>query len=263
MSWARSRLGRGARAARACTLALLAWSLHAGAAAPPLRLLVTTGASLPFADISPGSAEARLLGGIVHDWGLALAQRLGREPRFLLMPARRVGQQLREGSFDVQCFENPQWYGPQDEAWIEWLPRPLMEVVEELVSMPGTPLVRHLEQLQGKTVGVVTGYRYPLLDPLFEAGRMERSLAHNETRLLQMQRLGRADYSVISRLQLDYARATDPKLRTLIASPLVVSRTALYCLRLRSSPIPLSELAAAQQALLNEGRLEAILQRYR
>lgn len=254
---------RGPWLARACTLAVLAWGLQAEAAAPPLRLLVATGAGLPFADISQGTGEARLQGGIIHDWGLVLAQRLGREARFLLMPTRRVGQQLREGGFDVQCFENPQWYSAQDEAWIEWLPRPLMEVVEELVSLPGTPLVRHLAQLQGRTVGVVTGYRYPLLDPLFEAGRLERSQAHNEGRLLQMQSLGRADYSVISHLQFAYARAHDPKLRHLVASPLEVSRTALYCLRQRSSPIPLSELASAQQALLAEGRLEEILRRYR
>lgn len=250
-------------AARICLLAMLALGPPVEAASPPLRVLVTTGASLPFADISQGSGEARLQGGIVHDWGLALAHRLGRDAQFLLMPTRRVGQQLREGGFDVQCFENPQWYSTQDEASVEWLPRPLMEVVEELVSQPGMPLVHRLEQLQGRTVGVVTGYRYPLLDPLFEAGRMERSQAHNETRLLQMQSLGRADYSVISRLQFAYARARDPRLRALVASPLEVSRTALYCLRLRSSPIPLSELAAAQQALLNEGRLEEILRRYR
>jgi len=262
----------GAWAARTSHLALLvllavpvllALVPSVQAAAPPLRLLVTTGASLPFADISQGSGEARLLGGIVHDWGVALAKRLGREPQFLLMPARRVGQQLREGGFDLQCFENPQWYSSQDEAWIEWLPRPLMEVVEELVSQPGTPLIHRLEQLHGRTVGVVTGYRYPLLDPLFEAGRIERSQAHNEVRLLQMQSLGRADYSVISHLQLAYARAHDPRLRTLVASPLEVSRTALYCLRQRRSPIPLPELAAAQQALLSEGRLEEILRRYR
>ncbi|HLO94514.1 MAG TPA: hypothetical protein VK195_09360 [Burkholderiaceae bacterium] len=249
-------------AAAGLLLALIG-GMGPAAAEPPLRLLVTTGASLPFADVSQGSGEARLQGGIVRDWGLALAQRLGREPRFLLMPARRVSQQLREGGFDVQCFENPQWYSAQDEAWIEWLPRPLMEVVEQLVSGPDLPRIHRLEQLQGRSVGVVTGFRYPLLDPLFEAGRIERSQAHNELRLLAMQSLGRADYSVISRLQFDYARAHDPKLRTLVASPVEVSRTALYCLRQRSSPISLSELAAAQQALLAEGRLESILRRYR
>ena len=256
-------MGLGARAARVWITAALWLGMAAHAADAPLRLLVSTGTSLPFADISQDKGDARLLGGIVHDWGQALAQRLGREPQFLLRPARRVGQQLREGGFDLQCFENPQWFSREDEAWIEWLPRPLMEVVEELVSAPGTPLVQQLEQLQGKTIGVVNGYRYPLLDPLFETGRLQRSPAQNETRLLQMQSLGRADYSVVSRLQFAYARSRDARLRMLTASPLQVSRTPLYCLRQRRSPITLAELASAQQALLAEGRLEDILRRYR
>lgn len=232
-------------------------------AAPPLRVLVTTGTSLPFADISQAPGEEQLLGGILLDWSQALAERLGREPQFLLMPARRVGQQLREGSFDLQCFENPQWYGPKDSAWIDWLHQPLMEVAEVLVSAPGTPLIHQLEQLKGRTIGVVNGYRYPLLDPLFESRKLRRSTAHNETRLLQMQQLGRADYSVISLLQLEHARLRDPRLRRLAVSPLEVSRTPLYCLRQRQSPISRAELAAAQHALLSEGRLEAILRRYR
>ena len=262
-----SRSGRllPARWSAALLVVLALGLLHGkpAAAAPPLRLLVTTGSSLPFADISQTAGEEQLLGGILLDWGQALAERLGREPQFLLMPARRVGQQLREGSFDLQCFENPQWYGPEDGAWIDWLPQPLMEVAEVLVSVPGTPLIRQLDQLKGRTIGVVNGYRYPLLDPLFESRKLRRSTAHNETRLLQMQQLGRADYSVISLLQLEHARLRDPRLRRLAVSPLEVSRTALYCLRQRQSPISRAELAAAQQALLSEGRLEAILRRYR
>lgn len=256
------------RAARICLLLLallrlLFWPGMPAHAAPPLRLLVTTGSSPPFADISQGSNDERLLGGIIHDWGQALADRLGREPQFLLVPARRVGQQLREGSFDLQCFENPQWYGHEDEAFIDWLPQPLMEVVEVLVSTRALPPVQQLSQLKGRTIGVVNGYRYPLLDPLFEARQMRRSTAHNELRLLQMQQLGRADYSVISLLQLAHARLRDPRLRALVVSPLEISRTALFCLRQRQSPISRVELAAAQQALLAEGRLEAILRRYR
>lgn len=244
-------------------LGLLLWPGTPARAAPPLRLLVTTGSIPPFADISQGSNDERLLGGIIQDWGQALAERLGREPQFLLVPARRVGQQLREGGFDVQCFENPQWYSREDEAFIDWLPQPLMEVVEVLVSMRGTPPVRQLDQLKERTIGVVNGYRYPLLDPLFEARQLRRSTAHNEMRLLQMQQLGRADYSVISLLQLEHARLRDPRLRALVVSPLEISRTALFCLRQRQSPISRAELAAAQQALLAEGRLEAILRRYR
>lgn len=247
-------------------LGLLWLAMPTAAATAVLRILVTTGTSLPFADISQGDPrgnDLQLQGGIIRDWGQALAERLGREPRFLLMPTRRVGLQLRNGSFDLQCFENPQWYGREDAAWIDWLPHPLMEVIEGLVSTADAPPVKTLEELQGKTIGVVNGYRYPLLDPLFDTGQMQRSVAQNESRLLQMQQLGRADYSVISLLQFEHARARDPKLRSLVASPLEVSRTALYCLRQRQSPISRAELAAAQRALLLEGRLKAILDRYR
>lgn len=45
----------------------------------------------------------------------------------------------------------------------------------EIVSSGGIETLRSLAELEGKTIGVVNGYRYPLLDPLFEAGRLQRA----------------------------------------------------------------------------------------
>lgn len=237
--------------------------LPASAKPPTLRVLVSAGYTLPFAEIVSSAGVDSLRSGIIRDWSQALADRLGREVQFVLVPARRIGPQIRQGGFDIQCFENPQWYDKDGQSQIEWLPRPLMTIEELLVGRSDATPVRHLAELDGKTVGVVNGYRYPLLDPLFEAGRVHRSTAPNEDRLLQMQRLGRADYSVLNPLQLAYAQSRDPSLRGLTVSPLVISQTALFCLRQRNATVGSAELAQAQQSLLAEGRLTEILRRYR
>lgn len=245
----------------AALLSLTGPAAHAQAS--KLRVLVSSGYTLPFAEIVSTAGIDSLRSGIIRDWSLALAERLGREPQFVLVPARRIGSQVRQGGFDIQCFENPQWYDNEAETQVEWLQRPLMSIEEVLVGLQGMALVRSLSELEGKTVGVVNGYRYPLLDPLFDKGRVLRSNAPNEERLIQMQRLGRADYSVLNPLQLAYAQSRDPALRKLVASPLVISQTPLFCLRQRNASVSITELANAQQALLAEGRLNEILRRYR
>lgn len=249
---------------RLLSLAILALLIRPALAQPPaLRVLVSTGTSLPFGDVVQVGGSDSLRSGIIRDWSVALAERLGREARFVLVPARRIGPQIRQGGFDIQCFESPQWFDKEAGNHVEWLSQPIMTIEEMLVGAPNAPLIRKIGDLEGKTVGVVHGYRYPLLDPLFQAGRLQRSTALNEERLLQMQRLSRADYSVVNPWQLAHAQSRDPALRQLVISPLVVSQTPLFCLRERESAVSAAELANAQQALLGEGRLSAILRRYR
>ncbi|MDM4768488.1 transporter substrate-binding domain-containing protein [Pelomonas sp. SE-A7] len=229
----------------------------------PLRMLVSTSYSLPFADIANAPTGPQLRGGILLLWGQALAEKLGRPVQFMLVPPRRVASQVQQGSFDLQCFESPDWFVASSMPKVDWLSQPLMDYEEILVGGPDAPLVRQLSELEGRTVGVVNGYKHPLLEPLFASGKLIRSLAPSEDRLLQMQRVGRTDYSVLNPLQLAYAQSRDASLRSLQVSPLLVARTPLYCLRHKQSRLSLRELAEAQQSLLSEGRLADILRRFR
>eukprot|EP01136_Pigoraptor_vietnamica_P037969 Opistho-1_new@106651 len=87
-------------------LAMAAWLLWAAPAwAAELVVLVDASTEMPWAEVQ----EESVLGGLHRDVGEALAQRLGREARFLVLPRKRLGEALQRGQGDVTCAMQPAW----------------------------------------------------------------------------------------------------------------------------------------------------------
>ena len=228
-----------------------------------LRVLVPESSSMPFAKFDRTKGTAVVVAGLEKDWAEALALQMGRTAVFVAIPAKRVVDFAAKGDFDLQCFQSPAWYSKEGKAVYEWLKRPILAVEERLIAAQGVTPVTSLQDLQGKSIGVVLGYRYPLLDPLFENQTAIKELAPNEASLIDKQVRGRADFSVFKSLNLAYLQKTDVAYATLVESPLVVSRTELYCMRPRKSPVNHAELGRAQDALIANGTLTKVLARYR
>jgi polar amino acid transport system substrate-binding protein len=229
----------------------------------PLRVLVPESSSMPFAKFGRVNGASVVLSGLEKDWAEALALQMGRTAVLVAIPAKRVVDFAAKGDFDLQCFQSPAWYSAEGSALYEWLTRPVLTVEERLISVKGVSPVTSLQDLRGKRIGVVLGYRYPLLDPLFENQTAIREVAPNEFSLIDKQVRGRADFSVFKSLNLAYLQKTDTAYTTLIESPLVISRTDLYCMRPRKSPLNHAELSRAQDALIANGSLTKLLARYR
>src|SRR4051812_27405388 len=76
-----------------------------------LVVLVDTSNEMPMA----GFEHGQLIEGVHRDIGAALAQGLGRTPRFVAMPRKRIGRVLEEGGADLLCSYVPEWLpGPFD-----------------------------------------------------------------------------------------------------------------------------------------------------
>ena len=248
-----------------CSL-VLASALSVGAQTPDrglLRVLISESSAMPFAQFGRAAEKNIVHSGLEKDWADALARQMGRVPEFVLTPPKRVMAMAAQVGFDVQCFQSPSWYPPVTQPVYEWFPEALLSIEEHLVGLPTVDLVYGPIDLKGKRIGVVLGYRYPALDALFASNHIVREVAQTEVSLLQKQLKGRADYSVVKSITLAYAQKRDPAYRALVESPWVVSRTALHCMRVLASPVPLSEMVQAHRALVAQGVLSRLLLRYR
>jgi ABC-type amino acid transport substrate-binding protein len=241
----------------------LAWLPLSAAALPPLRFLVLDAHSMPFSEFkNTASGRLELTGGIIKDWQDALARELHRTPVNIYYSRMRQDQAAASGQVDLRCFVSPEWVPPALRQQYDW-PTPFMHVEERLAGSVGKPQIRSVNELHGKTVGMVLGYRYPALEPLFDRHLANRDNAPNEAGVLAKQLAGRTDYMVVRTLDFYYLQRQNPALGVLQLSPLVINIAPLYCARPKTSQLSLEELVQAQQRLLDAGTMEKILQRYR
>ncbi len=232
-------------------------------AAPPVRFLMLENRTMPFGLVEQG-ANGRLIlaGGITKDWQDALAKELGRTPAYVLLPRKRQDMAVVQKLADLRCFVSPDWLTSEQVAQYDW-PAPFFDIEERLVGpVNGKPL-DSMDELSRARVGTVLGYSYRSLEPLFADGRAKRDDANNETALLLKQVAGRTDFMVMRSLDFEYQQKTNPTLKKLRLTAVVVSRFAMYCARPKYSSVTLRDLSNAQARLLNAGVLDRLLARYR
>lgn len=232
-------------------------------AAPPVRFLMLENRTMPLGLVVQGpNGRLVLAGGITKDWQDALAQELGRTAAYVLLPRKRQDMAVVQKLADLRCFVSPDWLTSEQVAQYDW-PAPFFDVEERLVGpVNGRPL-DSMDELSGARIGTVLGYSYRSLEPLFADGRARRDDASNETSLLLKQVVGRTDFMVMRSMDFEYQQKTDPALKKLRLTPVVVSRFAMYCARPKYSSVTLRDLSNAQARLLNTGVLDRILAKYR
>jgi hypothetical protein len=106
-----------------CSTLLLPLCAHAGSG--ELIILVDTATEMPMARFERG----RLVDGIHRDVGLALAEGLGRNARFMALPRKRIAKALAAGTADVLCSYVPEWLDGQ----FGWS-RPFIPISQVLIT---------------------------------------------------------------------------------------------------------------------------------
>jgi ABC-type amino acid transport substrate-binding protein len=246
-------------------LALLLPSAFAADADPPtaapLRFLASEAWAMPFGQIRREAGRPELVDGIMKDWQEALAAALGRQPLIVLSSRKRAEQIVREQGADLRCLMNPDWIPAADRDRYDW-PEPFLRIEQRLLSSRELPPVNSVAQLQGRVIGTVGGYFYPLLDEAFASGRLRREDAPTEQAAFDKQLKGRVDYTVVRELDYQYQRKRSAAAAKLLLSPLPVASNPVYCARIRSGTLTLEALNQAQRGLLQRGVLRAILRRH-
>ncbi|MRW93310.1 transporter substrate-binding domain-containing protein [Duganella sp. FT80W] len=183
--------------------------------------------------------------------GAALARQLGRPLQYVELPRTRVMAALENGDGDVLCSYLPQWL-PGDVDWT----RAFIPISEVVITRPGVKPPASLQELRGKRLGMVLGFRYPELEKVIGQDYI-RDDAPSAPLSIRKWVAGRFDYLVtpttIFNKQVE-AGNIPPGYHML-----TVYDVMTMCAVSRKSAISVGEVNAAIHALEKSGELAKIL----
>lgn len=224
------------------------------ARAEELVYVVSTGSAMPMTDFRDGA----LAGGLLKEFGDALAHELRMTPRYLNVPRKRVEAPLANGQADILCDLRPEWLDGKDWLWSE----AIFTNNEIVATRIDTAAVRSVAELRRQRIGTILGYRYAHLEtPLGDEFARDDAISDdfNLSKLLR----SRFRYMLTNSLYFDYQRKTHPDRAKL--NPVVYKVFAFdsYCALPPHGKLALPALNRAIQALKRRGDIQAILDRFR
>ncbi|MDM4765805.1 ABC transporter substrate-binding protein [Pelomonas sp. SE-A7] len=222
-----------------------------------LRFAVGQTWAMPFADLY----EGKLRGGILYEFMQRVAVHAKAEPRYVLLPSKRVDAAMADGTVDLHCLLSPRWYVavPPPERWSV----PLLRIDDVLLVPPGrSTRPPDFSTLKNAGIGVVLGYRYPTLEEWFEGGQLHREQANSQEKVLEKLALGRTAYGVTNRYIADwFNKQRPPEQRVGIVK--TVDSVQTHCLLGEKTGLPSARIHKAIREVVESGELAAILARYR
>ena len=227
-------------------LALAAWAQPL----PRIVFMAPTNHSMPWAEFH----EGRLLGGILKELGDELAARMGYQAQFLPMPSQRVRQALRAGEADVLCYVIPGWIGA-DFGWT----LPVLPHAEVIATRAPSEPFKHLQDLAGRRVGTVLGYRYPTLEKALGAGFVREDAPSMGSNLRKLS-AGHIVFAVTESITLRHHARQYPAVA--LQEVWVVERFDVPCALSLRSKLALADLNHAIQSLTQDGSLRRLLARF-
>lgn len=233
---------------------LLALLLAIPCRADELVFAVSTGSAMPMTSFQ----QERLTGGLLKEFGDALAGELHYVPRYLNLPRKRVEAALAGGKADILCDLRPEWLDGKDWRWSVAIFSNNMIVV----SRRETPPLVHTTGLRDLRVGTIHGYRYAQLEQVLGEHFIRDEAPSDDLNLSKLLRQ-RFSYMLTNSLYYDYQRMSNPERSRL--NPLVHQVWAFdtYCALPPRGKLDLTSINLAIQALKRRGTLQAILDRYR
>ncbi|MRX08447.1 transporter substrate-binding domain-containing protein [Pseudoduganella sp. FT25W] len=222
---------------------LLAAAPTHAAEKPPLRYVEKIDAMLGPDQQKPSPFQQKM--------GAALARQLGRQVQFVSLPRTRIMAALESGDGDVLCSYLPEWT-PGDVDWT----RAFIPVVEVLLTLPHVKAPESMEELRGKRIGTVLGFRYPTMEKALGKDFI-RDDAPTSTLSLKKWTAGRFDYLLTPRNVITQ-HLNDGMLPPGYHS-LTISEVKTKCAVSRKSKITVEEVDAAINALEKNGELPGIL----
>lgn len=229
-------------------------AITAAARADTLVFAVSTGSAMPMTEFR----NDELTGGLLKDFGDALARELGMTPRYMNLPRKRVEPALLAGQADLLCDLRPEWLDGKDWSWTGTVFSNSMIIASRVEIAP----VQRIAALAGQRIGTVLGYRYPELESRLGARFVRDDAASddlNTNKLLNY----RFNYVVSNSLYYDYQRKVHPGRSQLNKSVLTIVPFDTYCALPPRGRIELERVNRAIVALRRRGEMQQIYDRYR
>lgn len=243
------RRRRGTRLAWMLCLAAL-WLPAARLAAADLVVLVDTGTEMPMA----GFHDGQLVDGIHKDLGEALAHKMGRKARFMLLPRKRIALALESGKADLICMYIEAWL-PGNFKWSQ----PFFPMKEVVVTDTSVPRPNSLADLYGQPIATVLGYYHPELQQALGAGFIRDDGPSSSSNLRKMA-VGRMHHALTQQSTLDYHQKIGEQLS--VYPPLEVKTYLGQCAVSPRGQVDVKEVNKAIVQIVKEGGVGHIMAHY-
>ena len=222
------------------------------AAAGELVVLVDTTAEMPMSRFD----RFKLVDGVHKDVGEALAQALGKTPRFLALPRKRIALALEKGEADVLCGYMPGWLGG-NFSWSV----PFMTQVEVVLTDRGAVRPPVIGALASQPIGTVFGYSYPQLEDQLGDAFVRADAPSVDLNLAKLA-AGRLHHLSAIQSWFDY-RLRQGAIKVPLHPPLVVAVHHTRCALSPRASLSLRQLDRAVDKLVAEGTIATIEARYK
>ena len=134
-------------------------------------------------------------GGILVDVFREIVGKLGYECRVVSNPDKQGLMMVRQGRVDAAPDAREWISGPERYLWTEGI----VNSTDSVISRAAAPVAfASPDDLKGRTVGVITGFKYPTLTPLIDNGAVRAMRATNVEELLILLMQGRIDCAVVN-----------------------------------------------------------------
>lgn len=224
------------------------------ARAQTLIFAVSTGSAMPMTEFR----DEKLTGGLLKDFGDALARELAMKPRYLLLPRKRVESALLVGNADLLCDLRPEWLDGKDWAWSGTVFSNNMIVASRSDTAP----LPRIEALAGQRVGTILGYRYPELESALGKELLRDDAASDDLTTAKLLNR-RFDYAVSNSLYYDYQRKVHPARSQLHKTVLNITAFDTYCALAPHARVTIEQVNRAIVALRRRGEMRQIYEHYR
>ena len=200
--------------------------------------------------------------GLISDLASLLAESSGRPVTMMAYARESAAELLERGDLDLICITNPAWLSDRQQQRF-WWSKPLF-VERDLLVVNGASgwLPQQLNELQGRRIGIVRGYRYPTLEQLAASQQPQRIDAASPFDQLLALADGQLDGVIIADLQFAHYGRINPGASALQAASLQLSSHPVHCAFSRQQAEN-QQLQQALDLLIEEGAVATTVNRYR
>lgn len=205
--------------------------------------------------------DKQLTSGIVKEIGDLVAKELNLQPKYLLIPTKRVEMGLAEGSVHVACMSNPQWFESGDI--FDWSVALFGATDNFIVNAGKENSIKDWDDLDGKRIGVYVNYVYhPAIMAKFaekKAVPINVSGFQAALNLLSHDRLDAViDFGIIARSYLKSNNLFDKYTFAQKAA----DEFELFCAISKKSPHDIAGIKSVIKKIVDRGDIDKVLENY-
>lgn len=199
--------------------------------------------------------EKGRMSGIYVDIIQYISKNLNVDYNIVIYPRPRIDKALSDGEIDLICISNPKWTKAPDQ--FNWS-QPLYEYSDYIVRNSKAPPLKSINDLKNRSVGVIRGYSYSKVGPLFRNKQAERSDFFDSEGLFTRLKLGQIQYGILSGIFLEHmgvdlnakddlkSKSKESNSKSLVqATGMIDAVYKIYCRTSKKGRIDIKELNAA------------------